>query len=88
MPTTSAVTSAGCTGVFCGDRDLTLSELVDNEHYLARELGSVRQLLRLALEQLHEKGRQYDRLREQQRHLLAEYRALRETILRADRRAA
>ena len=81
MPTAPAVTSTRCSGTFCGDRDLTLSELVDNEHYLARVLASVRQLLHLALEQAHEKGRQLERLREQHRSLRDEYRRHRERVL-------
>ena len=71
--------------VFRGDRDLLVSEFADQEHRLARELASVRQLLHLTLAQLHEQVRKFDRHLEQHRRLRAEYRALRESIIRNDR---
>ena len=70
------------------DHDLLIAEFADSEHCLARDLAGVRQLLHLALEQLHERGRQLDRLREQHRRLRDGSRALRETILRDERRVA
>ena len=76
------------TDVFRDDRDLLTREFVDQEHALARELASVRQLLHLALGQMHEKDQRHHRLVDQHRHLLAEYRHLRETILRDDRSRA
>lgn len=63
--------------VFGGDRDLLIGELTEQEHHIARELASVRQLLHLALEQAHEKGRQLERLRARHHRLRDEYRRLR-----------
>jgi hypothetical protein len=60
----------------------------ESEHALARELAAVRNLYHLALEQLHQRGRHLDRLREQHGQLRGEYRRLRASILRGDRRAA
>ena len=69
-------------------RDHVIEHLADQEHTLAHDLAAVRELLHLALEQLHETGRHCDRLREQHRQLRDEYRRLRELILRDERRAA
>lgn len=64
--------------VFTDDRERLVSELVDSEHQLARDLAAVRKLLHLTLGLLHESGRKVSRLREQHRQLLDEYRGLRE----------
>ena len=74
--------------VFSADRDLLIAEFVDSEHRLARELAACRELLHITLAQLHEKGRQHERLREQHRHLRDECRVLRETILCDERSRA
>ncbi len=50
-------------------------------------MSADRELLRLALKQLHEKERQLDHLRGQHRRLRDEYRQLRKMVLRAERRA-
>ena len=78
---------ATCDGVFCEDRNLLITDLADSEYQLARELASVRHLLHLALQELHERGRQYDRLRDQHRRLSDEYRSYRVRVLRDDQRA-
>lgn len=55
--------------------DLVTEALADSEHRLARELASVRELLHVAVTQLHERRRRD----EQHAHLRNEYRQLRET---------
>ena len=85
MPTATAVASTRCSGIFCGDRDLLISELTDNEFQIARELAAARKLLHITLAELQEQVRKYDRHLDQHRRLLAEYRILRETILHDDR---
>lgn len=50
-------------------RDGVIAELAESEYRLARDLAAVRQLLHLALEQLHATERQRDALREQNRGL-------------------
>ena len=80
--------TTACTGVFCSDRDRLVSELADSEYRLARELAATRELLHIALEQLHEKERQLARVREKHRRLRDECRGLREMILRDGQRAA
>ena len=73
------------TDVFRGDRDQLIAEFADSEHRLARELVAVRQLLHLTLGQLHDKIQEYDRQLDLHRRLVAEYRALREAVLRDNR---
>ncbi len=70
------------------DRDGLIAEFADSEFQLARQLAAYREMLSIALAQIHERGRQLERLREQQRQLRHEYRQLRKTIVRDERRAA
>ena len=76
--------------VFDADTQIraAISEFTDSKARLAHDLAAVRELLRLALQQLHETGRQHDCLSNQHRRLSDEYRALRATILSADKRPA
>ena len=69
-------------------RDRVIEELAASEHWLARDLAGVRELLHIALGQLQGVTYQRDRLREQQRRLRAEHRRLRESTLRHKREAA
>ena len=84
MPTATAVRSTACTGALCGDRAILISELVDSEYQLARELAAVRQLLHIALGQLHEQGLRHDRLRDQHQRVRDEYRSHRERVLHGE----
>ncbi len=70
------------------NRDRLIAECADSEFQLAHQLAVYREMLSVALAQLHERGRQLERLREQQRQLRREYRQLRQTILRDEGRAA
>ncbi len=79
----AAVKSNLCDGVFCRDRNLRISHLVDSEYRLAHDLAAVRQLLPLALGQPRETGCQRDHHR-----LEDEHRRLCKAIRREDWRAA
>ena len=59
--------------------------LADQEHRLARTAAGLREVLSVALEQLHERDRQLHRLREQHHQLRAAYRRRREHVLRDNR---
>ncbi len=60
--------------------DLLVQALGESQGY--------RQVSRAAVDALHEQGRRHDRLCDQHNRLRAEYRHLRETLLRDDRGAA
>lgn len=81
----TASPTMSCGGVFCGDRNLLISELADSEHVLARGLAAHREVLRVALTLLHEQRCDIDHEREAHHRRRAEYRRLRETML-ADKR--
>ena len=66
----------------------TIEPLVDAEHVLARNLAAYREVMHVALEQLHGLTRERDRLREDNRRLRDEYRRQRETTVPDSRRAA
>ena len=68
-------------------RDHVVRDLADQEYRLARQLAAYRQMLSVALGQLHERGNQLKRLRQQHRELQREYRRFRAAI-RGDGRAA
>ena len=68
-------------------RDRVLEHFADQEYALARDLAALREVLHLALAQLHEVTRQLDRFREQHHQLRHEYRRLREEALRDERAA-
>ena len=70
-------------------RDLVITELADHEAALVEHVltlsidrDSYRLLAQQAIHQLHELTRQLDRTREEQARLRAEYRALREQMMR------
>ena len=66
----------------------TIETLVDAEHVLARNLAAYREVMHVALEQLHGLTRERDRLREDNRRLRDDYRRQRETTVPDSRRAA
>ena len=70
------------------DRDRLIAAPADSELQLARQLAAYREVLSVALAQLHEVGRQLDRLKEQHYKLRDECRRLREQVRRDGRRAA
>jgi hypothetical protein len=68
--------------------EIVVTDLADNEQRLARDLAAVRELLHLTLGLLHAEQKQHERVREQHRRLLGEYRTLRASVLTDQRRAA
>ena len=65
-----------------------IETLADSEHALARDLAAHREMLHVALTLLHERGCELGRLRDAHHRLHGEYRRLRNTRLRDERRAA
>jgi hypothetical protein len=68
--------------------DDTIETLADSEHLLARHLAVSREMLHVALEQLHDLTRQRDSLLTDNRRLREECRRQRETTTCDARRAA
>ena len=70
------------------DRDGLIAECADSEFQLAHQLAVYREMLSVALAQLHQTGHELEHLRERHRRLRDEYRRLRERVLHEERRAA
>ena len=71
-----------------GFRDRIIERLADQEYALARDLAANRELLHLALVQLHQVGRELGHLREQHGQLRDECRRLRAQVPCDERRTA